>query len=159
VFSGGTLLVQYNKFEFNDAQYGPYPAKVTGNRVTDERAPVQVLVPDDPFFNLPNKITEAAWDGWVQERGLYFLGDADSRYRDLVQLEDPFPYNKGDKRGALVAATYGKGRWVYIGLNLWRQLPSGTDGAYQLLANLISFGKPADSKPAPVAVPPRARPR
>ena len=141
VFNGGTVIVQYNKFEFNDAQYGPYPAKVSSNRVTDEFAPVQVLDTHNPVFTTPNEIGEAAWKNWVQERGLYFLGEKDSRYHDLVQLEDNFPYNKGVKNGALVETTYGKGRWVYLGLNLWRQLPSGTEGAYQLLANLLALGK------------------
>jgi hypothetical protein len=76
----------------------------------------------------------------VQERGLYFLGDHDPRYVDLVQLTDPFPFNPGPKTGALVEAKVGKGRWLYIGLGLWRQLPAGTDGAYRLLANLLSLG-------------------
>jgi hypothetical protein len=146
VRNGGTMLVQYNKFEFNEAQYGPYPASLgqfggSGLRVTDEHAPVTVIAPKDPVFTTPNEIGEAAWQNWVQERGLYFLGEKDSRYRDLVQLEDPFPLNEGKKTGVLVETQYGKGRWVYIGLNLWRQLPAGTDGAYQLLANLISLGK------------------
>ena len=74
-----------------------------------------MLEPGDPVFTTPNKITDAAWAGWVQERGLYFLGEKDPRYRDLVQLEDPFPNNPGEKRGALVEATYGKGRWIYVG--------------------------------------------
>ena len=143
VFNGGTAIVQYNKFEFNDAQYGPYPARVSSNRVTDESAPATVLAPDDPLLTTPNQISAAAWKGWVQERGLYFLGEKDPRYRDLVQLEDPFPYNRGPKAGALVEATYGRGRWVYVGLGLWRQLPAGTDGAYQLLANLIALGRTA----------------
>ena len=143
VFNGGTAVVQYNKFEFNEAQYGPFPAKVSQDRVTDEFAPVRVLDPHNPVFTTPNEIGEAAWKNWVQERGLYFLGEKDSRYHDLVQLEDPFPYNGGPKSGALVEARYGKGRWIYLGLSLWRQLPAGTDGAYQLLANLISFGRTA----------------
>jgi hypothetical protein len=147
VFKGGTLIVQYNKFEFNDAQYGPYPAKVGQDRVTDEHAPVQVLDPHNPIFTTPNEIGETAWKNWVQERGLYFLGEKDSRYRDLVQLEDPFPFNPGVKRGALVEASYGKGRWMYVGLGLWRQLPAGTDGAYQLLANMISLGKQPAKRP------------
>jgi LmbE family N-acetylglucosaminyl deacetylase len=146
VFNGGTMIVQYNKFEFNDAQYGPYPAKVSSNRITDENAPAQILAPHDPVFTTPNEIGEGAWKNWVQERGLYFLGEKDSRYHDLVQMEDNFPYNKGQKTGALVEAAYGKGRWIYVGLNLWRQLPSGTQGAYQLLANLISLGKAPASK-------------
>jgi LmbE family N-acetylglucosaminyl deacetylase len=141
VKNGGTVIVQYNKFEFNDAQYGPYPARVSSNRVTDEFAPVVVLDPHNPVFTTPNEINEAAWKNWVQERGLYFLGDKDPRYRDLVQLEDPFPKNKGITAGGLVEAQYGKGRWLYVGLGLWRQLPAGTDGAYQLLANLISLGR------------------
>jgi len=138
---GGTVIVQYNKFEFNDAQYGPYPAKVSSNRITDERAPVQVLAVDHPVMRWPNRIGEATWQNWVQERGLYFLGEKDARYVDLVQLEDPFEFNKGPKRGALVDAQVGKGRWMYVGLGLWRQLPAGTEGAYQLLANLLSAGK------------------
>jgi LmbE family N-acetylglucosaminyl deacetylase len=147
VFNGGTLIVQYNKFEFNDAQYGPYPAKVSANRITDENAAPQVLTPGDPLLTRPNEVNEATWRNWVQERGLYFLGEKDSRYRDLLQFDDNFTYNKGPKTGALVEATYGKGRWVYVALGLWRQLPAGTDGAYQLLANLISLGKaPAASR-------------
>ncbi len=141
VFNGGTAIVQYNKFEFNDAQYGPYPAKVSSNRVTDEFAPPQILDAHNPIFTTPNEISEAAWKNWVQERGLYFLGEKDPRYHDLIQLEDNFTYNRGPKNGALVEARYGKGRWVYVGLGLWRQLPAGTDGAYQLLANLISIGR------------------
>jgi hypothetical protein len=140
VREGGTLIVQYNKFEFNDAQYGPYPAKVSSDRVTDEFAPVKLLVPTDPLFNVPNKITDATWKNWVQERGLYFLGDHDSRYRELLSIDEPFPYNKGEKLGSLVSAAWGRGRWVYVGLGLWRELPAGVDGAYQLLANLISLG-------------------
>jgi len=136
---GGTVLVQYNKFEFNEAQYGPFPAKVSANRITDENAPVDVLVPAHAVFNRPNKIAAGDWTGWVQERGLYFLGDRDPRYIDLVRLTDPFPFNPGPKTGVLVEAKVGKGRWVYIGLGLWRQLPAGTDGAYRLLANLLSL--------------------
>jgi LmbE family N-acetylglucosaminyl deacetylase len=141
VFNGGTVIVQYNKFEFNDAQYGPYPAKVSSDRVTDEFAPPRLLDAHNPVFTTPNEINEAAWKNWVQERGLYFLGEKDSRYHDLLQLEDNFTYNKGPKLGSLVEGVYGRGRWLYVGLGLWRQLPAGTDGAYQLLANLISLGR------------------
>jgi LmbE family N-acetylglucosaminyl deacetylase len=140
VNKGGTLLVQYNRTEFNDAQYGPYPAQTSSNRVTDEFAPVTVLVPDDPVFTTPNKLTDAVWKGWVQERGTYFLGNRDPRYRDLIEMADPFPYNPGVKRGALVETTYGQGHWIYTGLGLWRQVTAGTDGAYLILANLISVG-------------------
>jgi LmbE family N-acetylglucosaminyl deacetylase len=141
VESGGTAIVQYNKMEFNQAQYGPYPAQVSSNRITDERTPVKVLALTHQVFTWPNRIDAAAWQGWVQERGLYFLGDKDAKYVDLVEMEDPFEYNKGAKRGALVEATSGKGRWLYVGLGLWRQLPAGTDGAYELMANLVSLGR------------------
>jgi hypothetical protein len=141
VSRGGTVIVQYNKTEFNDAEYGPYPAKVSGNRVSDELVPVKLLAPADPVFNFPNKIGPSAWAGWVQERGLYFLGEKDPKYIDLVSMTDSFKDNPGEKLGAMVEAKFGKGRWIYLGLGLWRQLPAGTDGAYQLLANLISRPK------------------
>jgi LmbE family N-acetylglucosaminyl deacetylase len=141
VEAGGTLIVQYNKFEFNAAQYGPYAAEVSRNRVTDEDAPVRVLRADHPVFGWPNSIGPTTWADWVQERGLYFLGDRDPAYVDLVELEDSFDGNPGVKRGALVEARFGDGRWIYVGLGLWRQLPAGTTGAYQLLANLLSVGR------------------
>lgn len=139
--AGGTVIVQYNKFEFNDAQYGPFPAKVGRERVTDENAEMKLLQPQHPVFNTPNAIGRADWAGWVQERGLYFLDEAgrDPQYQDLIEFTEPFPYNKGVKRGALVEAKVGQGRWLYVGIGLWRQLPAGTDGAFRLMANLISL--------------------
>jgi LmbE family N-acetylglucosaminyl deacetylase len=151
VEQGGTVIVQYNRMEFNQAQYGPYKAAVTSDRITDENAPVKVLQPTHPAFTYPNRIGPADWEGWVQERGTYFLGELDPKYVDLVEMQDPFEFNPGIKRGALVDARFGKGRWMYVGLGLWRQLPSGTEGAYRLFANLISLGKlPAISKPLSV---------
>jgi hypothetical protein len=141
VSHGGTVIVQYNKVEFNDADYAPWPAKVSGNRVSDELVPVKVLATADPVFNFPNKIGPTAWAGWVQERGLYFLGEKDPKYIDLVSMTDSFKDNPGEKLGSMVEAKYGQGRWIYLGLALWRQLPAGTDGAYQLMANLISLPK------------------
>ena len=141
VSHGGTLIVQYNKMEFNQSNYGPYPAKVSGNRVSDELVPVKILQPTDPVFTNPNEITDAAWAGWVQERGLYFIGEKDSKYVDLVSMTDSFKDNPGEKLGSMVEAKYGQGKWIYLGLGLWRQLPAGTDGAYQLLSNLISLSK------------------
>ena len=141
VEQGGTLIVQYNRREFNEQQYAPYPATIGRNRITDENAPVQMLLPTHPVFTSPNRIGPDSWEGWVQERGLYFLDPADPRYVDLIAMEDPFENNRGEKRGALVEARYGQGRWVYVALGLWRQLPAGTDGAYKLLANLLSLGK------------------
>ena len=139
--NGGTVIVQYQRTEFNEAQYGPFPAKTTADRVTDENAPIEILVPDHPVFNTPNKIGPETWRGWVQERGTYFMGQRDARYVDLLRSQDPFPYNAGAKTGILVEARVGKGRWLYTGLGLWRQLPAGTDGAYRLMANLLSLGK------------------
>src|SRR5581483_611946 len=144
--NGGTVIVQYNKMEFNQAEYGPYPAKVSGNRVSDEMVPVKVLVPNDPVFNFPNKIGPGTWSGWVQERGLYFLGEKDKRYIDLVSMTDSYKDNPGEKLGSMVEARTGKGHWIYLGLGLWRQLPAGTEGAYQLLANLMSLGNSPEAK-------------
>jgi hypothetical protein len=156
VRNGGTLIEQYNRAAVNDA-FGPYPAPVSNNRITDERAAVKILEPMNPLFTTPNRITDAAWQGWAQERGLNFLADnKDARYRDLVEMTDPFQYNPGAKRGALVQTAYGKGQWVYIALGLARQLVAGTDGAYPLLANLISIGKTsAPAAAAPAAAPAR----
>jgi LmbE family N-acetylglucosaminyl deacetylase len=139
--AGGTVIVQYNKFEFNDAQYGPYPARVGRERVTDENAEMKLVDPSHPVFNAPNRINRADWANWVQERGLYFLDESgrDPQYKDLIEFTEPFPYNQGTKRGALVEAKVGEGRWLYVGLGLWRQLPAGTDGAYRLMANLLSL--------------------
>jgi hypothetical protein len=141
--AGGTVIVNYNKFEFNEAQYGPYPGKVGRERATDENSVVRILQPQHPIFTTPNVIGEADWKGWRQERGLYFFDTAgrDPQIVDLIEFEDPFPYNKGAKRGALVEAKVGQGRWIYVGVGLWRQLPAGTDGAYRLMANLLSLGQ------------------
>jgi hypothetical protein len=153
--SGGTVIVNYNKFEFNEAQYGPYPGKVGRERVTDESAELRLLAPQHPVFTTPNAIGRADWMGWVQERGLYFFdaNGRDPRYTDLIEFTEPFAYNQGTKRGALVEAKVGQGRWIYIGLGLWRQLPAGTEGAFRLMANLISLG--TAPKPAAGTEPPR----
>ncbi|MBI4551922.1 MAG: hypothetical protein HY710_06620, partial [Candidatus Latescibacteria bacterium] len=140
VKAGGTYIVQYNKYEFNAEQYGPYPAKIRQphDRVTREDAPVTILDPTNPVFNVPNKITSADFDGWVQERGLYFLGEWDSRYVPLLACNDP---GEEPKRGGLVEAHYGKGLYIYTGYAWFRQLPAGLPGAYRLFANLISLPK------------------
>ena len=90
---GGTVMVQYNMMEFNQAQYGPYPAKISTNRVADETVPVKLLMPNDPVFNYPNPIGPATWAGWMKERGLYLLGEKDRKYVDLVSMVDSFKDN------------------------------------------------------------------
>jgi LmbE family N-acetylglucosaminyl deacetylase len=107
-------------------------------RITDENAPVRVLAPEHPAFTTPNRIGPADWEGWVQERGTYFLDARDPRYVELVSMSDPFPLNAGERKGALVEARVGNGTWTYVGLGLFRQLAAGTPGAYRLLANLVS---------------------
>ncbi len=154
--AGGTVVVHYNKFEFNQAQYGPFPGKVSSRRVTDENSPVKMLVPQHPVFTAPNQITAADWKDWRQERGTYFFDKGEAGYTDLLEFEEPFPYNKGPKQGGLVEARVGTGRWLYLGIGLWRQLPAGTDGAYRLMANILSLGTaPGQAKPVPTAPAPR----
>jgi LmbE family N-acetylglucosaminyl deacetylase len=141
--AGGTVLLNYQRTEFNQTQggYGPYPAQTTSNRVTDETAPVKILVPTHPAFTTPNAIGPGTWADWVQERGTYFLAPQSTEYVDLLESKDPFPDNNTPQHGILVDAKVGQGRWMYIGLVLWRELPEGVPGAYQLLANLISLGR------------------
>jgi hypothetical protein len=141
VENGGTVLVQYNKFEFNDAQWGPYPIEVGRDRITVEEAPMRILDPDHPVFNFPNRVTEDDWNDWIQERGTYFIGDKDDRYVDLLASEDPWPYNAGEKRGIFVETRYGEGRWMYTGLGFYRQLPEGVTDAFKFFANVLSLPK------------------
>jgi LmbE family N-acetylglucosaminyl deacetylase len=139
VAGGGTLIVQYNKQEFGRGNFAPYPVKMEGNqRVTDEKAPVKMLVPDHPAFNFPNKITETDWQGWVQERGLYFLTDWDAKYTSLLSAPDD---TGKELKGGQLIAQYGKGNYVFTGYAWFRQLPAGVPGAYRLFANLISLPK------------------
>lgn len=140
---GGRLVVQFQKFEFNDgvasSPFAPFPgAAVSSRRVTVEESPVTARIPGHPLLSTPNSLGASDWDGWVQERGLYFLEVSDERYEDLLTLEDPWPYNAGPRGGALVHARVGRGGWVYVGLGLFRQLPAGVPGAYRLLANLLA---------------------
>jgi hypothetical protein len=136
---GGTLLILYQRSGLDENLVAPYPGKTGGGRVTDETAPVTVLVPGHPAFNVPNKIGADDWAGWVSERGRSFFETKDARYVDLIEMTDPFEFNKGPKRGVLVEAKIGRGRWIYCGLALSRQLDDGVVGAYRLLANLLSL--------------------
>lgn len=137
---GGTLVVQYNTPDrsLEGVQLGPYPFKLTQDRVTDEEAAVTLLAPDDPVLNAPNKITQADFDGWVQERGLYFASDFDARYTPLFSAHDP---GEHDLKGSTLVARVGRGTYVFTSLAFFRQLPAGVPGAYRLFVNMISAGK------------------
>jgi LmbE family N-acetylglucosaminyl deacetylase len=146
VFNGGTLVVQYERdFAWDGKNYPPYPAKIDGGpggqlpRITDETAAVNFLQPGDPLLNTPNKITAKDFDGWVQERGLYFWTDFDTaKYTPLLSMHDP---GEKDLNGALVYAKIGKGTYIYTGLAFFRQLPEGVPGAYRLFVNLLSASR------------------
>ena len=137
---GGTLVVQYNTGDrtLEGAQLGPYPFRITGDRVTDETAEVKPLAPDDALLNTPNKITAADFGGWVQERGLYFASEWDARYAPLFASRDP---GAAELRGSTLVARHGKGTYVFTALAFFRQLPAGVPGAYRLFVNFISAGK------------------
>lgn len=137
---GGTLVVQYNTPDrtLEGTQLGPYPFQITQDRVTDETAAVTLLAPADALLNAPNKISPADFDGWVQERGLYFASEWDARYTPLFASHDP---GAADLKGSTLVARYGKGTYVFTGLAFFRQLPAGVPGAYRLFVNLISAGK------------------
>ena len=118
--------------------YVPFPGAITSNRVTVEEAPIRVLQRDTSELAFPNRILPSDFDGWVQERGLYFFGANDAQYTELLGSTDPLPNNAGEKVGLLTVARVGKGTRTYVGLGLWRQLPAGVPGAYRIMANLIS---------------------
>ncbi|MCH2234666.1 MAG: PIG-L family deacetylase [Crocinitomicaceae bacterium] len=138
VENGGNLIMQYNTASRSaaDKTYGPFPFKLTRNRVTEEDAPVTFLEPDHPILNSPNKITTADFENWVQERGLYFAGDWSSEYKALFGWHDE---GEEDQTGALIVAQHGKGRFIYTGISFFRELPKGVAGAYRLFANLLSY--------------------
>ncbi len=139
VSNGGTLIVQYNKNEYANGNFAPYPVKMgRGDRVTDENAPITVLAPDHPLFNFPNKITDEDWKGWTQERGLYFLSDWDARYTPLLASSDD-PRNP--LKGGELIAQVGKGNYIFTGYSWFRQFPAGVPGAYRLFANMVSYSK------------------
>ena len=143
VKNGGNLLVQYN----NNAglvtkNIGPYPFTVVNRRVTDEEAKVTVVDPQSPVLNYPNVITDDDFNGWVQERGLYYVSDIDSKYSAPLKMKDP---GESENNGSLIVGNYGQGRFVYTSLAFFRQLPAGVPGAYRLFVNLLS--KPKTQQP------------
>jgi hypothetical protein len=153
---GGTLVVQYQReFAWDKSSYSPYPALISPPaapakegvtpaprplpRITDENSPVKFLNPNDSLLNRPNKITQADFKGWVQERGLYFWTQFDPKYTPLLAMNDP---GEADQNGALVYTRYGKGVYIYTGIAFFRQIPEGIPGAYRLFINLLSAARP-----------------
>jgi hypothetical protein len=139
VKDGGTLIVQNNKDEslFNSSHFTPYPATLGRDRVSVEEAPVQVLAPNDPIFTSPNKITQADFNGWVQERGINFFSNWDDHFEPLLASSDP---GEEPLKGGLLRAKYGKGTYIYTGYGFFRQLPAGVPGAVRLYVNLLNAG-------------------
>ena len=145
VEDGGTLLVFYHRTNEwnpderrNRPQLAPYPIILDDDRVTDETAPVTFLQPRHPLLNFPNKITQADFADWIQERGLYFPKEWDPKYTAVLSTND-----KGEPplRGGLLVAPYGRGNYIYTSYVWYRQLRAGLPGGYRMFANLISYGR------------------
>jgi hypothetical protein len=139
VSNGGTLVVQYNAGvgDFNSGHFTPYPADLSRTRVSVEEAAVEMLDPKDGVLRYPNQITQRDFEGWVQERGLYFMDQWDEHYKPLLASNDP---GEPPQKGGLLAAHYGKGTYIYTGYAFFRQLPAGVPGAIRLYVNLLSAG-------------------
>jgi len=139
VSQGGTAIVQYNTSRGFDASISaPYLLQLSRDRVTEEKAEVRFLNPDHPIVNTPNKITSADFEEWVQERGLYFASNWGNQFEALLSMND---IGESPKKGSLLVADYGKGKYIFTGLSFFRELPAGVPGAYRLFANLISYGQ------------------
>jgi hypothetical protein len=139
VHNGGTIIAQYETQEY-DHNYGPYPLSLSGDpeKVVEEHEPVQILQPNDPVFNWPNKITTADFSNWVEERGHGFIRQWDPHYIALTEMHD---IDQDPQKGGLLYARYGKGSYVYMAFAFYREMPEGVPGAYRIMANLISMGK------------------
>jgi hypothetical protein len=138
VHKGGVLLVQYNTSNFISqvkSRIGPYDFSIGRNRITDEHAAVNWLLPDHQVMQYPNKLTPTDFEGWVQERSIYHAEKTDKNYVTLFRMQDA---GEAAHDGSLIMAGYGKGRFIYTGLSFFRQLPAGVPGAYRLLANLLA---------------------
>jgi LmbE family N-acetylglucosaminyl deacetylase len=138
VQGGGTLIVQYQPYDYQAPGLTPYPFRYREphDRVTDETARVRFLAPEHSLFHVPNEIGDGDFDGWVQERGRYFFSEWDRRYVPLLACADP---GEDPKPGGLIVADYGRGTYVYCGYSLYRQLPAGVPGAFRLFANLLAI--------------------
>jgi LmbE family N-acetylglucosaminyl deacetylase len=138
VADGGAYIVQYNVSRgLQTENIGPYPLTLGRDRVSEETAPVSFLNPEHSLLNFPNKITQKDFDGWIQERGLYFATEWDERYEPILSSSDT---DETEKMGGLLYTRYGKGVFIYTGYSWFRQLPAGVPGAFRLFANLIASG-------------------
>jgi len=136
--AGGTVIVQYNtNGGLQNVALAPYPLSLSRDRVVDEQSPVTILAPDHPAMTTPNRITAADFEGWVQERGLYFPNRWDDAFTPLLETNDP---GEEPTQGSLLVARHGEGWFVYTGISWFRELPAGVPGAYRLFANLVSLG-------------------
>jgi LmbE family N-acetylglucosaminyl deacetylase len=139
VKNGGNLVIQYNNNNgLVTKQIGPYPFTPVNQRVTDENAKITILDPKNAILNYPNKVSQDDFNGWVQERGLYFVGNIDPKYQQVLQMNDA---GETPNNGALITGNYGDGRFIYTSLAFFRQLPAGVPGAYKLFINLLSKPK------------------
>ncbi|MCP4724239.1 MAG: hypothetical protein GY863_04350, partial [bacterium] len=139
VRNGGTLIVQYNVTAgLIDTEIGPFSFRLGRDRVSVETATVNFTKPEHQLFQYPNKITSTDFEGWVQERGLYFASQWDDRYETILSSRDP---DESEKHGSILFAKYGEGVFIYTGISWFRQLPAGVPGAYRLFVNMISAGK------------------
>ena len=138
VEGGGTVIAQYNTSMRNQPEIGPYPFSISRDRVTVEGANVRILAPDHPIINGPNKITQKDFEGWVQERGLYFPNRWDAKYTPILSSNDP---GETPKDGGLLVGEYGEGHFIYTGYSWFRELPAGVPGAFRIFTNMISIGQ------------------
>jgi len=139
VKNGGNVIVQYNTSRgLKSKDIGPFPLTLGRSRVTKEEATPTLLNAKHGIFNSPNKITEEDFNGWVQERGLYFASEWDEAFEPLIAWNDP---GEDPQKGSLLVADYGEGHFIYTGISFFRQLPAGVPGAFRLMSNLISYGK------------------
>lgn len=137
VNQGGNLIVQYStQYDLKTENIGPYPFKISRNRVTEENCDVEVMDKNNAVFKSPNKMVKSDWQDWVQERGLYFASDFEANYTPLISWNDK---NEEPQTGGLIYAKYGEGSYFYTGISFFRQLPAGVTGAYKLLVNMIEF--------------------
>ncbi len=139
VNNGGTMVVQYNVNRgLVVDQLAPVPLELSRDRITDEFSPVEILDPSSPLMTFPNQLSARDFQGWVQERGLYFPSQWDSTFKALLRMNDP---NEPPTDGSVLITNYGKGHYIYTGLSFFRQFPESVPGAYRFFVNLISIGK------------------